>query len=430
MTKDYWTIHGSICVKESLTTGATRYRDLEGALINVYGATVKGVWNLWDSTRTDEEGRFNIVTLRSNKPHFIKITASFDNDDFYVYYHTVAVMYSEFTIFQTNSKRENFDVDAGDMVFGSGSELELGKERGYRTATVWYMIKTAITTLVNKDPRFALKKKFYIILHHYSGALGWTHGRQIDLGYKSFDAVTILHEFSHMWNYDHNKGTTNWPVAACAGLDTHNHREFKNVAFHEGFAQYSAYELLHHIWKRNKVMPSSRHGLHTHRRATGTGKTHSSPILMTNTLEHNDDGVYHGLNLVTAITPGKLLLGRGFPVSNGGSSIAEYDESADCPYCNHLMDYWDVLTVFLPNTSMSVSDFWNVTKNNNGLIEFLERATKLIPAYTADAHAAILQLLDPASNIEGPDVCDQFCSCKDIMTTEIISPARPISDLV
>ena len=106
---------------------------------------MKGSWNLWDSTRTDEEGIFNIVTQRSNKPHYIKITATFSNDDFYVNYHTVAVTYREFTIFKTDSKRDSFDVDAGDMVFGKDSELELGKMHGYRTATVWYIIKTAIT---------------------------------------------------------------------------------------------------------------------------------------------------------------------------------------------------------------------------------------------------------------------------------------------
>lgn len=414
MAKDYWTIHGSICVKESLTTTVTRYRDLEGVLIKVYGATVKGVWKLWDSARTDGEGRFNIVTLRSNKPHYIKITVGFDNDDFYVYYHTIAVTYTEFTIFQTNSKRSDFDVDVGDLVFGSGSDLELGKERGYRTATVWYMIKTVISTLINKDPRFELKKKFYIILHHYSGMLGWTHGRQIDLGYNSFDAVTILHEFSHMWNYDHNKGTTNWPVAACAGFSTHNHREFKNVAFHEGFAQYSAYELLHHIWKREKRMPYSR--LHLNNM--------SQPIMTLHSVEHDDDGVEHGLHLVTAVAPGKIHFGGGLGAIG---TFAKYDETGwDCPYCHHLMDYWDVLTVFLPNPSMDVPEFWNVTKNKNGLIAFLERATKLIPAYTQDAHTAILELLDPSSMVEGHMVCDKFCSCKDIVTAETITPLKPI----
>jgi hypothetical protein len=415
VAKDYWTIHGSICVKETLTTNVTKYRDLEGVTIKVYGATVKGAWNFWDRTITDEEGRFSIVTLRSNKPHFIKITATFSDDDFYVNYHTVAITHSEFTIFKTDSKRQNFDVDAGDMVFGVGSELELGKIHGYRTATVWYIIKTAMTTLANKDPRFALKKQFYLVLHHYNGALGWTHGRKIDLGYDSFDVITILHEFSHMWNFDHNKGTTNWPVAACAGLDTHNFREFKNVAFHEGFAHYSAFELRHHIWKQDKPKPFSRHKLHTH-----TRNTHPAPILMTSTLEHNDDGVYHGLNLVTAINPGKLILGGGFPVSPDGPATVEYDESADCPNCHHLMDYWDILTVFLPNESMGVTDFWNVTKNNNGLIKFLERATKLIPAYTQEAHAAILELLDPSSNVEGPDVCAQFCSCKDMLVPNLV----------
>lgn len=74
MVKDYWTIHGSICVKESLISGVTKYSDLEGVLIQVYGATVKGILNFWDSTRTDDEDRFNIVTLQSNKPHFITIT--------------------------------------------------------------------------------------------------------------------------------------------------------------------------------------------------------------------------------------------------------------------------------------------------------------------------------------------------------------------
>ena len=55
---------------------------------------------------------------------------------------------------------------------------------------------------------------------------------------------TVLHEFMHLWNYDHNHGTINWLGAVCSlrgehpiDLTTHNTQENPNVAFAEGCSE-------------------------------------------------------------------------------------------------------------------------------------------------------------------------------------------------
>jgi len=393
-----WTVHGRLLVSESMTTRTLEEKPLQNVLVKIYGATVKGAWNFWVETRTDGEGNFSISKLRSDKSHYIKITASFDDNDVSIFYHNVAVTYEEFTVFQSGSKIDEHDVDAREMIFVNGSALDLGKTRGIRTATVWHVIKTTIETLVEKDQRFALKKQFHIILHNYSGALGWTHGRQIDLGSDSFLLKVILHEFMHMWNYDHNKGTSNWPVAACAGFSTHNHREFRNIAFHEGFAEFAAQKLMENIWGFPVQMPRSRRFLFTQN------------IRSLDALERNDDGVTHGLGLVTAQNPATLLLGGSGDASFGTIAKTNPHPNRRCPPCRYLLDFWDVLTTFLPNEDVGVDEFWNVTKNANGLLVFLERASSMFPKFDEGALDAVKQLLDPMGKVEPFEVCQNFGS--------------------
>lgn len=416
-----WTVHGRLQVKESLTNKPTNtttqnIHDIENAAIKVHGATASGFWKEWATGLTDENGNFSINATKSDKPHFIKIEAVFIDDDLELVFEQGLIEHRNFTIFKSEQKINGPDVDAGTLRFEDGKSLDLGQERGIRTATTWHIVKRAMEKIIDKNPDFAFKKRFKIENHRGGGAKGNAIGRKISLGRKSFEIDVILHEMMHIWDYDHNQGTSNWPLAACIGFNTHNHREFKNIAFHEGFAEYAAWELLHHIWGWDKLLPSTRHILYNRDKQA----MHSI-----DEIEHDDDGVIHGLRLVTATDPGALHLGDAWADQQNSVTRESTDSTRHCPQCPHLMDLWDVLTVFLPNEDRGVSDFWNVTKNKNGLIVFLERAVRMIPSYTQEAHEAMLMLLNPAEYVQPRSLCDRFCSCIQMTISDVTRPINP-----
>jgi hypothetical protein len=76
---------------------------------------------------------------------------------------------------------------------------------------------------------------------------------------------TVLHEFMHLWNYDHNHGTINWFGAICSlrgehpiDLDTHNTQENPNVAFAEGCSEWASNALRHVLWGVRQRKPLNR----------------------------------------------------------------------------------------------------------------------------------------------------------------------------
>src|SRR5262249_1282519 len=100
---------------------------------------------------------------------------------------------------------------------------------------------------------------------------------------------TVLHEVMHLWNYQHNTGTSNWIQAAMSGNSTHEFQEKAAIGFHEGFAEWGKNALMSELFGRKAVLPANRFSL----AANGLNTVE--------TLERNDNGVTHGLHLL--ITP-------------------------------------------------------------------------------------------------------------------------------
>lgn len=209
--------------------------------------------------------------------------------------------------------------------------------------------------------------------------------------------LTMVHEMMHIWNYDHNRGTTNW-LAGFAnfrhGFDftTANTQENPNIAFHEGFAEYCGWELRHVLWGAPKPVPVNRARL-----AQGLGLANFAMV------ERNWIGVMTGLRLLTARDPYVLTFGlaSGTP---GEVRVGRRSRFLLCPLSPRLT-FWDVLRVFQPNPDAGWPTAWQVGNRTFGLRRFFERASDIVPSFDALTRNSYIAILNPTSTVESRDRC-------------------------
>ena len=198
----------------------------------------------------------------------------------------------------------------------------------------------------------------------------------------------------HLWNYQHNYGTTNWINAVLGDGSTHSHRENANVAFHEGFASYARDELMHDIWGRAPKKPVTRWHL------TQSG------LQGIDRVEHHDDGVKWGLRLLTATDIYRYEFGPGHNGSHG-TYPDRVDQPARCPRAPNL-DFWDVVRVFKPHASKGWDRQWEVHRKDYGLRRFFRRAADILDQFSEADRLMYLDMLDstvsrePQSRCRGP----------------------------
>jgi hypothetical protein len=75
---------------------------------------------------------------------------------------------------------------------------------------------------------------------------------------------TLWHEMSHIWAYQHSRGELGLVGELLKDKSTHDFQEKQFVAFHEGFAKYSARHLQTVLLNKSRAKPYARQGLNTH----------------------------------------------------------------------------------------------------------------------------------------------------------------------
>jgi hypothetical protein len=244
-----------------------------------------------------------------------------------------------------------------------------------RRAAIYYYAKTAMDNLASKggglqftDPiNFAYPAK--VISSSYAN--GATRTAYIKGG--DADVSTVLHELMHLWNYQHNHGTTNWLSAVWGDQSTHSFQEEPNVAFHEGFAEWAKNELMTVLWGKNKVKPANRKSLN------------DKKLTSLKTLERNDKGVMQGLHLLTTPNIHGWTFGtKSTEPPGAGSTDSGWKFRSAVQTSNRAfsqsprVDFYDVLRVFLPHASKGYSKMWEVGSKSRGLTAFFERASDIL----------------------------------------------------
>lgn len=422
MAQVTWEIKGRVRVE---VDEATELRDSQGNIerlkvtgdlgnmeIEVEGSLLPtGGFARWGTTTTKEDGTFSLKVEKSQAARNIRVKVRFRNTKLEV---TPGLLADPLgwlspgwnTIYESPSKRDGPGVNIGTRTFSKGAEGDLGKRNHYRQAVAWYLCETIMDRLVKKDPWFAYKKKITVVcpanvvsgVPYANGVTRAVYIHSTDKNDKWWGPDTVIHEIMHLWNYDHNYGTSNWLQAICDG-STHSFQEKPAIAFHEGFAEYAKDDMLHQIWGLSKVQPLDRKSLRN-------GNRQDLPTLQH--VEGSDDGVTNALHLLT--TPniyGRYFGTRTSPTPSdpyAGQLGALQTAALSCPRSPDIT-LWDVLKVFKAAPQKGWKTAWQVGTASYGLLRFFERAEDILDGLDEDTKSMYLSLLDAGATTEPQDRC-------------------------
>jgi hypothetical protein len=408
MAKRPWEITGRIMVEENEVSGVLTRRALAGIEVEVLASNF-GIYDSWGTVRTNAEGYFTLRKDKDGSKRKIKIKARFADSALEINPGALAdpldFVSPAIEVFEHDREVEGPNIDVHTRCFTPGASGELGVLDNIRRAIAWYTCKTLIDRLKAEDPYFAFKGKIKVIYPAkvVSGipyANGITRCAYIQSGW--WNVQTVLHEVMHLWNYDHNHGTANWfgAVFCPPDLNTHAQSERRPIAFHEGFAEFASWELLHELWgdepnsTREKKLPYSRYAL-----------AHDLHLDTANELEENDVGVYRALCLLT----GRAIYARKFGDKRTKLSSHPYPEKVDisgldCPQ-NPRLTIWDILKVFQANPAAGWPTEWQVGNKAYGVRRFFERAADVLGKLDDATKDLMLNLIDPNSTEEPQARC-------------------------
>ena len=276
-----WNVSGRVLVRETETDGDLHDRALKGIEVKVSASDISGdgPWTGWGVVTTDADGDFELKETNNGNDRFIRVEARLVGDGLEVNDSDLDDLVSLDLldenwriVWKSNGQVEGPEVNTGFRIFGGSSSFDLGDETYRRQALIWYVLRATLDRFKREDPWFEMKGKFAAIYPaHPVGGTSYTNGitRMIYLNVGGDDddwqPDTVLHEFMHMWNYDHNTGTINWLGAVCSlrgnhpvDLTTHNFQENRNVAFAEGFSEWASNALLAELWGNRLNRPYNR----------------------------------------------------------------------------------------------------------------------------------------------------------------------------
>lgn len=424
MAQVTWEITGRLMVEERDVSGVLTRRALAGVEVEV-SASNFGAYASWGTVRTNADGYFTLRETKDRSKRKIKVKVRFASSELEINSGVLAdvndFLSPAIEVFEHAKEVEGPTINVGTRCFEAGAAGELGDLDNCRRATAWYVCKTLIDTFKSKDPYFAFAGKVRVVypanvISGLSYANGVTRAVYIHSTAKNdqWDVQTLIHELMHLWNYDHNHGTANWfgAVFCPPDLSTHSQAERRPIAFHEGFAEFASWELLHDLWgdepgsTRVKKLPYTRYAL-----------VHELHLDTIDELEQNDRGVFRALCLLA----GRAIYARRFGDKNTRLPSNPEPEKVstallDCPE-NPRVTIWDVLKVFQANPAAGYSTEWQVGNNDYGVRRFFERAADILPNLTESTKDLMLSLIDPNSTEEPQSRC-----------TSRLSP-RPVEDV-
>lgn len=389
-----WTVTGVIQVEEKTSTGNTVFRPLKGVSVRVSGANVGRAYAIWGTVHTDENGRFTLKEKKNNDDRHIKVQVRLRDSSNKLDVNR-AVLDNPFDnewskVYETGDKVDGPSVNVGTRVFRVSAGGELGGDYA-RRAAIYYYAKSAMDHLAAKgggiqftDPvNFAYPAKV-ISSSYANGATRTAYIKATDA-----DADTVLHELMHLWNYQHNSGTTNWLDAVWGDQSTHSFQEEPNVAFHEGFAEWAKNELCAALWSWRKVKPANRKSLN------------DKKLTSLSVLERYDKGVMHALHLLTTPNIHGWTFGtKSKEPAGAGATGGGWDFRSAVQTSNRIssesprVDFYDVLRVFLAHPSKGHAKMWEVGSKSRGLVAFYSRATDILGASQGLTDANKQLLLD------------------------------------
>ncbi|KAJ9464361.1 hypothetical protein DIPPA_16010 [Diplonema papillatum] len=388
-----WTASGCFRVHDWWTgpNAAGVVHPLDRISVRVASSLVFNIFVPWGTRSTDQNGCYSISKtftgpFASNKRtvrvlldfnnNVVRVANPFDLSVIFTWGYFVAQVATQV------SQNVNFGTNTFFGNSGSGPILPvfLDEVRRRQAMTFWTLQRYQDLLWVNGGSSLAFNTK-YVFAYPTVGGVALDIGVQmIMVGPQWWDLMTVLHEASHVWHYQHMSGSF-FPsilVDLLNGCSTHNCQETPAVGFLEGFAEFAANSILcGSIW--NSWMCNARDGgksfvwLRNHAACLNPGNCLGQlPVQpgLTNVwrLIRNDDGNTHGLmlliddNFYRRNFQGNTNSPWGIATVNGGVQL-----NPSCLWYPNQMTLWQVMRGFLPAP---------------GLPSFVDRWTTLLSFYS------------------------------------------------
>ncbi len=407
-----WVLNGRLRVRERLTTGSRKTRDLSGVRVVISGTTTGAKWRQWGAVRTDDKGKFRLVVDKSRARRRFKIKV-FLEDQF------LRVMRPRFLrvakdkgetqsapieILRDENRRTGQTIPFGTLNLDDGATQGRKRRQG-RRAALWYVARRIQDELVARDQWLGFNEQLTVVYPSIWFTSGMGNRVRIASdnyapGNPSYNLKDVIHEIMHIWNYQHNQGTTDWATAAIAGFDTHNRQEPPNVAFHEGFAEWASYALQHELWQRRLELPRNRFWI--------ASDNDGPEVADMDEFERNDYCVTSALLLLINPYPYSLIFGTATHRPEGVRRFTAVDTTIpvpmDCP--SKSLDLWDILLAFRGGRHANWPTDWEVGNRQFGLRRFFDRLSDIFPEkFPEETRNIFLRVLDPEGTEELIDLC-------------------------
>ncbi len=379
-------------------------------------AYIDGHW-LQARTETREDGGFDVTYDDVAAAQRVRIDILLVDGDLAVLHPTGPIQdldYHWLTVFEDPSPTEERTRSLPLLRFGDSSARALSAKAmstlndgdNVVRALLWFATRTLMRRLRQEGQWLVFKKRVYVMYPAKTSSWAEVVGRrQVHINGEEPDGlmiVVLFHELMHIWQYDHSIGVGNWLSAfvSCRfgiSRDTRDRQERNVIAFHEGFAEFAAWELWHELFGMEKVLPYRRAGL---RQRESLTTFHEA--------QQNWLAVFSGLLCLS--TPDLFRFRFGRSDETVTSAFFEHHvtrvsgRQPACPAPPGL-SIWQLLRVFRGKPDTFFPKDWNVGNADNGFATFLSRVSVLTDRLDADTRNLIFDLIDPASTREPTSLC-------------------------
>lgn len=373
-----WTVKGALKATHQISELSTKFGStsaLEGVLVKVSARTkvgpLWGTYNKWGEVRTDANGKFTISKEKDKSKRQFKVEVKFDDSKMEVRHKTATSSLTKvkwYTVIKDEEKNSG-TIDFGNLTFSQGGKHDLGNTEPRGHADIWKLMHLVIDRLEAMGSNFEFTTKLKAKSPHDGVA-------NPDIPYANpttkvvyipdgwLNASTILHEFGHVWIYNHMKGEICLTETLILTQNTHGLVEDNCVAFGEGVAAYFKDKMMEELFGHQPELPLNRHHI-------------SSTLKLTDLdmVQRHDMGwlsFLHSLSLANIYKYDFLTA----DASNSSGSSVQQKGVVPLGCASPNIGFQNVLNIFNENSSKGYSS--KLKRDETTILAFLDRAKGIL----------------------------------------------------
>lgn len=411
-----WDFFGTLALTPELQGLKNKYGDevkLEGVTVRIAGRKkVAGIWGNylpWGDVKTDANGYFRLKIKKACGERKFRVRIRFQESNLEVRHKratssTTKVKWHDIYTDVTRSKiRWNF----GTLKFQQGKKGPLGEFEPRRHGQIWTVYRDAMKWLNAQGKHHRFKGKVKVKYPHNGITGDAAEASYVNPTTKviyivknskkdQFDTKTLLHELGHKWAYDHSNGEFCLTTELLLTGNTHGTVDSSCVAFHEGFAEYFADEMLRVLQYRGpRIRPNSRSYMKS-------GGYWGVPVTNLDRMQRTDEGWRTFFHILDQRAVDIFTFNAGYDPRTTSSrkktrpiQIAK-PKRATCRLTPELLKFSEILRVF----SNPAGSSGHMSKSETTIPRFLSRARRVFPRISNEQIRTYRALADPSSSVE------------------------------